>query len=304
VALGAGTGEALNEVAVSGRAWSGFAERFARLREAIELIRALWTEDSVDRRGGYYTLPNARIYDRPPVPVPVYVAAGGPVVTKYAGRIGDGFICTSGKGMELDTGKLLSAVADGAAPGARHDGRTQGDPPSGRAAMRVFCWTGATARQAEEGDPADAVAGLAAAADLRVAVAESLTGGLVCSRLARTAGASSWFAGGVVAYGREVKHGLLAVPQGPVVSAHAARAMASTVVRLTGADIAVALTGAAGPDPQDGQAPGTVFLAIAGHGTHTDRELALDGDPDQVCQDAATAALRLLHTYLGTQNAQ
>ncbi|GAB3446871.1 glucose-6-phosphate dehydrogenase (coenzyme-F420) [Actinophytocola sediminis] len=120
VILGVGTGEALNEIAVSGREWPEFKERFARLREAVRLMRALWTEDEVTVDGDYYQLVGARIYDRPERPVPVYVAAGGPVVAKYAGRAGDGMICTSGKGMELYTDKLLPAMAEGAAAGERN----------------------------------------------------------------------------------------------------------------------------------------------------------------------------------------
>ncbi len=119
VMLGVGTGEALNEIAVSGREWPEFKERFARLREAIRLMRALWTEEDVSFRGDYYTTVGATIYDRPERPVPIYVAAGGPVVAKYAGRAGDGFICTSGKGMDLYTDKLLPAVAEGAAAAER-----------------------------------------------------------------------------------------------------------------------------------------------------------------------------------------
>ncbi|MCW0216648.1 MAG: glucose-6-phosphate dehydrogenase (coenzyme-F420) [Pseudonocardia sp.] len=119
IILGAGTGEALNEIAVSGREWPEFKERFARLREAVQLMRKLWTETNVDFDGEYYTLVNASIYDRPDTPVPVYIAAGGPVVARYAGRAGDGFICTSGKGMELYTEKLMPAVAEGAAKAER-----------------------------------------------------------------------------------------------------------------------------------------------------------------------------------------
>ena len=114
IILGAGSGEALNEIAVSGREWPEFKERFARLREAVRLMRALWTETNVDFEGEYYKLVNASIYDRPDEPVPVYIAAGGPVVARYAGRQGDGFICTSGKGMDLYTEKLMPAVAEGA----------------------------------------------------------------------------------------------------------------------------------------------------------------------------------------------
>ncbi|WP_431910344.1 glucose-6-phosphate dehydrogenase (coenzyme-F420) [Amycolatopsis thermoflava] len=119
VILGVGTGEALNEVAVSGMDWPEFRERFARLRESVQLMYALWTGDTVDFAGDYYTLVNARIYDRPERPVPVYIAAGGPVVARYAGRAGDGFICTSGKGMELYNDKLLPAVAEGAVKAER-----------------------------------------------------------------------------------------------------------------------------------------------------------------------------------------
>lgn len=119
VMLGVGTGEALNEVAVSGMQWPDFKERFARLREAIDLIRALWTGARVSHDGEFYTTVGATVYDRPDIPVPVYIAAGGPVVARYAGRVGDGFICTSGKGMGLYTDSLLPAVAEGAAKAGR-----------------------------------------------------------------------------------------------------------------------------------------------------------------------------------------
>ena len=111
--LGVGTGENLNEVAVSGREWPDFKERYARLREAIKLIRELWTGEEITFDGEYYKLANAVIYDRPDTPVPIYVAAGGPQMAKYAGRVADGMICTSGKGMELYTDKLLPAVTEG-----------------------------------------------------------------------------------------------------------------------------------------------------------------------------------------------
>jgi len=117
--LGVGTGEALNEIATGFRGageqdWPEFKERFARLREAVELMRQLWTEDRVNYEGEYYSTHDASIYDRPETPIPVYVAAGGPFVARYAGRSGDGFICTSGKGMELYTDSLIPAVKEGA----------------------------------------------------------------------------------------------------------------------------------------------------------------------------------------------
>ncbi|MBN4927748.1 glucose-6-phosphate dehydrogenase (coenzyme-F420) [Hoyosella rhizosphaerae] len=119
IMLGVGTGEALNEIATGfnvseDHPWPEFKERFARLREAVRLIRALWTDDNVTFEGDYYQTVDATVYDKPDATIPVYIAAGGPVVAKYAGRAGDGFICTSGKGMELYTEKLLPAVQLGA----------------------------------------------------------------------------------------------------------------------------------------------------------------------------------------------
>jgi coenzyme F420-dependent glucose-6-phosphate dehydrogenase len=124
IMLGVGTGEALNEIATGFRGagpqdWPEFKERFARLREAVALMRQLWTEDRVDFQGEYYSTHGASIYDRPDIPVPVYIAAGGPVVARYAGRSGDGFICTSGKGMELYTEQLIPAVREGAEKAGR-----------------------------------------------------------------------------------------------------------------------------------------------------------------------------------------
>ncbi|GFG87671.1 F420-dependent glucose-6-phosphate dehydrogenase [Mycolicibacter algericus] len=120
VFLGVGTGEALNEIATGfiGE-WPAFKERFARLRESVRLMRELWRGDRVDFDGDYYTLKGASIYDVPDGGVPVYIAAGGPTVAKYAGRAGDGFICTSGKGEELYTEKLMPAVREGAAAAER-----------------------------------------------------------------------------------------------------------------------------------------------------------------------------------------
>ena len=118
VVLGVGTGEALNEIAIGAIEaghWPDFKERFGRLREAVRLIRALWADEVVDFEGDYYRTQGARIYDRPEQPVPIYIAAGGPTMAKYAGRAGDGFICTSGKGMSLYADKLVPAVAEGRA---------------------------------------------------------------------------------------------------------------------------------------------------------------------------------------------
>jgi len=115
VVLGIGTGEGLNEVPSTGQPWPEFKERFARLREAVTLIRALWTQERVSFEGQYYKTENATIYDRPDTPVPIYVAAAGALVARYAGRSAEGFICTSGKKPELYTETLLPKVAEGIA---------------------------------------------------------------------------------------------------------------------------------------------------------------------------------------------
>jgi coenzyme F420-dependent glucose-6-phosphate dehydrogenase len=116
--LGVGTGEHLNEGAL-GIVWPDSRERFARMREAVKLIRLLWTEQTVTFDGEYYHTRYATIYDRPVQMIPIYVSAGGPLVAKYAGRAGDGLICTSGKGMELYSEQLLPAFAEGAATEGR-----------------------------------------------------------------------------------------------------------------------------------------------------------------------------------------
>ncbi len=111
--LGVGTGESLNEVPSTGVAWPGFKERFARLEESIELMRRLWTEERVSFEGKYYRTENATVYDRPAEPTPLYIAASGPSAARLAGRLGDGFICTSGKPPELYRETLIPSVAAG-----------------------------------------------------------------------------------------------------------------------------------------------------------------------------------------------
>ena len=81
-------------------------------------MRRLWTEERVTFEGEYYRTERATVYDRPDEPVPVYVAASGPLAAKLAGRVGDGFICTSGKQPELYQ-ELLAAVEEGAEAAGR-----------------------------------------------------------------------------------------------------------------------------------------------------------------------------------------
>jgi len=123
VILGVGTGESLNEVPATGMEWPAFKERFGRLRESIELMRRLWTEERVSFEGEYYRTVNATIYDRPDEPVPIYVAAAGPTASKLAGRVAEGFITTSGKAPELYRETLMPNVQYG----LDKSGRAMGD---------------------------------------------------------------------------------------------------------------------------------------------------------------------------------
>lgn len=113
IILGVGTGESMNETPL-GIDWPAGKERRARLRESVDLIRQLWAEERVTFDGDYYQTKQATIYDRPEIPVPIYVAGSGPLATRYAGSAGDGYITTSGKGRELYTDSLLPALQEGA----------------------------------------------------------------------------------------------------------------------------------------------------------------------------------------------
>ena len=116
--LGVGTGESMNESPLD-ISWPDAKERFARLKEAVTIIQTLLRDERVTFDGTYYRTRNATIYDRPAIPVPVYIAAAGASAARLAGRVADGLICTSGKGMELYSETLLPAVAGGARAAGR-----------------------------------------------------------------------------------------------------------------------------------------------------------------------------------------
>lgn len=127
-----------------------------------------------------------------------------------------------------------------------------------------------------------------------VGCAESLTSGAIASALGAGPQASTWFRGAVVAYAVGVKHDLLDVPQVPVVSREAALAMARGACARLGTDVAVAVTGVGGPEPQDGLEPGTVWVGVTWpDGEHAERHV-LGGSPAQVVERTTQRALEVL----------
>ena len=165
------------------------------------------------------------------------------------------------------------------------------------AAMRSLL--GATVFGVDDDTMETAVGRLLLERSWTLGVAESLTGGLVASRIVSVPGASDWFAGGLVSYASELKHRLLGVPEGPVVSGEAAVAMAEGAVSLLKSDVALATTGVAGPAEQDGQPPGTVFAGVVIPGRPPEAvELRVPGDRDRVRQMATISALDVLRRRL------
>jgi nicotinamide-nucleotide amidase len=142
------------------------------------------------------------------------------------------------------------------------------------------------------------VLGLCRDRGLTLATAESLTGGLIASRLTAVPGASDVFRGGVVSYASEVKVDVLGVAPGPVISEEAACAMALGACRVLGADVSVAVTGVAGPSSQEGQPVGTVWMATCVAGEAAAVPMRLPGDRERVRQFSTISVLNLLRQRL------
>jgi nicotinamide-nucleotide amidase len=153
--------------------------------------------------------------------------------------------------------------------------------------------------------PADVVTELVRRG-LRIATAESLTAGLLAATIADVPGASATLQGGVVAYQNEVKERLLGVDPGRLAShgavdAAVAAQMAEGARRALGADIGVATTGVAGPEPHQGRAVGTVYLGLAGLPGPATEELRLEGDREGIRRATVQAALRSVLRRLGRE---
>ncbi len=150
----------------------------------------------------------------------------------------------------------------------------------------------------------EVVLDLLASRGLTLGCAESVTGGLIASRLTDVAGASQVFRGAVVSYASEVKHDLLGVPAGPVVSDESAMAMAAGACRVLGCDVAVSVTGVAGPDTQEGMPVGTVFMGLCLDGEADATMIRLPGDRARIRQFATISVLDWLRRRLLEGGAQ
>ncbi len=139
---------------------------------------------------------------------------------------------------------------------------------------------------------------LCRAQGLTLATAESVTGGLIASRLTNIAGASDVFRGSIVSYASAVKFSVLGVPEGPVISEEAAVAMAEGACRVLGADVSMVVTGVAGPDRQEGQPVGSVWMATCVDGEAAAVPIRLPGDRERVRQFATISVQALLRQRL------
>lgn len=159
-------------------------------------------------------------------------------------------------------------------------------------------------------DPADEFAAIAddiaqrvQAAGLRVAAAESLTSGAIANALGAGPDASEWFQGGVVAYAESVKRDVLGVKAESVISTQCARELATGVARLLGAEVAVAVTGVGGPEPEGDEPAGSVYAAVLVGGDIRDAHFQFDdGDPSVVVHRTVRAALELLRDALAANS--
>ena len=132
-----------------------------------------------------------------------------------------------------------------------------------------------------------------------VAVAESCTGGLVMAQIVATPGSGDWFKGGIVAYDKELKFGLLGVDRGPVVTSPAAAQMARAIRDMMGSDLGIATTGEAGPHPEEDVPVGTLFVAVAEGDSVQVHHIVLTGKPEKIRASAAETALLHLRRRTG-----
>lgn len=146
----------------------------------------------------------------------------------------------------------------------------------------------------EASSVAEEIADAAQRQGLKVAVAESLTGGKISAYLGAASSSVGWFRGGVVAYADEVKYDVLGVRHGPLIDPECAIEMARGVADLLGADIAVAVSGVGGPERQEGHEVGTVYFGLCTRGSARAELQTFGGETDEILESAAVHALKML----------
>lgn len=152
--------------------------------------------------------------------------------------------------------------------------------------------------EAEATEVASEIGAILTHRGLTVAVAESLTGGKLANQFAATEGSGEWFTGAVVAYQSAAKQQVLGVPSGPVISEQAVISMVEGVTSLFGADCGVAASGAGGPEGQEGQAPGTTWIAAGVSGTVETELHYFSGEPLEILAQTQLHSLELLRSLL------
>ena len=138
------------------------------------------------------------------------------------------------------------------------------------------------------------IAELAQTYDIAIGTAESLTAGNLAAMLGKAPSSGNWYRGGIVAYHESVKHTLLNVPEGPVVSEQAASAMARSTASLIGVHLTVAVTGEAGPQSQEDQPPGTVWAAVYDRGEVSAERKQFEGEPEEILAQTMAFSLDTL----------
>lgn len=146
---------------------------------------------------------------------------------------------------------------------------------------------------------ASAISALAREHGFTVATAESLTGGQIATTLAAAEDSSEWFAGSVVSYQTRIKYDVLGVPEGqPVITEAAVSTMAEGVAKLMSADAALAVSGCGGPGEQEGQPPGTTWIAARVRGTTRTELHHFPGGPEEILAQTRQRSLELLQALM------
>lgn len=192
-------------------------------------------------------------------------------------------------------GATSAEIGAGAGTDSSTDGDSVSDGPDGRLRTPE---DSSAAGQASTEAFARRLGHVAATRGSSIAVAESLTGGLLVQALAKVEGSGEWLAGGIVAYASSVKHRMLDVTAEHVVSALCAEQMATGARRQLGADVAVAVTGVAGPEAQDGEPPGTVWIAVDDGRQSVATLHEFTGEPAEICEHTVVSAINLTWSAL------